>query len=56
MDIVRINICVGSIIDLFGFKTIFISFLLMGNWLSFYLIILRTLIKKDTLFGKFYDN
>ena len=39
MDILKINNCVVLIIDFFGFKSIFISFLMIGNWLSFYLII-----------------
>ena len=33
----------------------YISFIMMGNWLSFHVIILNTLIK-DTFFSKFYDN
>ena len=55
MDILKIDNCVGLIVDLFGFKTMFISFLLMGNLLS-YLIIWKTLIKRDTFFCEFYDN
>ena len=56
MDILKINNCVGLIIDFFGFKTIFISFLMMGNWLSFYSVIGKTVIKKDTYFRKFNDD
>ena len=50
VDMLRINNCVGLNIDFFGFKIIFVCFLMMGNWLSFYLIICRTLIK-DGFFG-----
>ena len=39
MSILNINSCVGLIIDFFNFKTIFISFLMIGNLLSFYLFI-----------------
>ena len=54
MNILKINKYVNII--LFGFKTIFIKFLVMGNWFSFYLLIFETLIKKDTSLCKFYDN
>ena len=37
MDILKINNCVCLIMDFLSFKTIFISFLMKGNWLSFYL-------------------
>ena len=56
MDIVKINYCVGLIIDLCGLKTIFISFLMMGNWLCFYSVMSNTLIKKDTFLSKLYHN
>ena len=39
MEIIMINNCVGLIIDFFGFKTMSINFLMMGIWLSPYLII-----------------
>ena len=43
------NNYVGPIMDFFGFKAIFITFLIIGNCLSFYLI-------KHTFFCQFYDN
>ena len=38
-DILKINNCVGLITDFLSLKTIFISFLMMDNLLSYYLII-----------------
>ena len=38
MDILEVNNYVGLIIAFFGLRTIFISFLIIYNWLSFYLI------------------
>ena len=54
MEIFKIKNCVALIIDFFGFKTMFISLLMMGNWLSFLFNYLKNI--KDTFFSKFYDN
>ena len=32
MDIFKVDICIGSIIDFIGFDTISISFLVTANW------------------------
>ena len=56
VDVLKINNVWASLWIYFVFRTIFISFLMMGNWLSFYLIIWKTLIKKDTFCIWFYDN
>ena len=56
MEIIKINIWMGLIIDSFGFITIFITFPIMSNWLSCNLIISITSINKDMFFSKFYDD
>ena len=56
MDILNLNNCVLMIIDFSGFKTIFISFPMMGNWLFICYITIKALIKKYTFFTKFHDN
>ena len=56
VNILLIKNCVGLIMDYFPFKTILVSFLLMSNRLSSYLIIWKTLIWKERFFSKFYDN
>ena len=49
MEIIKIDNCVGFIKNFLGFKAVFIGFLMMSNWLFFYLI-------NDTFFSNFYDN
>ena len=53
MDVLRINYCVGLILDLFGFNT---RSLIPNDGYLFYFIICKTLFKKDTFSSKFHDN
>ena len=52
MKSIEINNYLGMNVDFSGFTTIFISFLMIGNWLSIYLITIETLIKTDTFLSE----
>ena len=54
MDIFKVDICIGSIIDFIGFDTIFLSFLISANW--FFSLSNFMNIKGNTFFSKFYSD
>ena len=54
MDIFKVDICIGSIIDFIGFDTISISFLVTANWFFSHSHFMN--IKGNTFFSKFYSD
>ena len=54
MDIFKVDICIGSIIDFIDLNTIFITLPMTANW--FFLLSHFMHIKVNTFFSKFYSD